>query len=127
MSKHTYIHGDAKFTQSALEDDVTKRRERTSGMNECAIYRKRYERVLRAAYVYDLALFLGDEDFDVLFLAAFRTMHFLLSDAFALTTTTMTTYANPNAVDHPRRERYARNAREDVARRRYHLFLCVRF
>lgn len=126
MSKHTYIHGDAKFTQSALEDDVTKRRERTSGMNECAIYRKRYERVLRAAYVYDLALFLGDEDFDVLFLAAFRTMHFLLSDAFALTST-VTTYAHPNAVDHPRRERYARNAREDVAGRRYHLFLCARF
>jgi len=91
------------------------------------VCRKRYERVLRAAYVYDLALFLGDEDFDVLFLAAFRTMHFLLSDAFALTITTVTTYAHPNAVDHPRRERYARNAREDVAGRRYHLFLCARF
>ena len=90
------------------------------------VCRKR-ERVLRAAYVYDLALFLGDEDFDVLFLAAFRTMHFLLSDAFALTITPMTTHAHPNAVDHPRRERYARNAREDVAGRRYHLFLCVRF
>ena len=89
------------------------------------VCRKR-ERVLRAAYVYDLALFLGDEDFDVLFLAAFRTMRFLLSDAFALTIT-MTTHAHPNAVDHPRRERYARNAREDVARRRYHLFLCARF
>jgi hypothetical protein len=53
-------------------------------------------------------------------------MHFLLSDAFALTST-VTTYAHPNAVDHPRRERYARNAREDVAGRRYHLFLCARF
>jgi hypothetical protein len=91
------------------------------------VCRKRYERVLRAAYVYDLALFLGDEDFDVLFLAAFRTMHFLLSDAFALTSTPVTTYAHPNAVDHPRRKRYARNAREDVAGRRYHLFLCARF
>ena len=35
VSKHTYIHRDAKFTQSARED-VTKRRERTSGMNERA-------------------------------------------------------------------------------------------
>ena len=120
MSKHIHIHRDAKFTQSARED-VTKRRERTSGMNECATCRKR-----DAAYVYDLALFLGDEDFDVLFLAAFR-MIFLLLDAFTLTSTTTTTYAHPNAVDHPRRERYARNAREDVAGRRYHLFLCVRF
>ena len=54
-------------------------------------------------------------------------MIFLLSlDAFTLTTT-ITTYTNPNAVDHPRRERYARNAREDVAGRRYHLFLFMRF
>ena len=83
--------------------------------------------MLRAAYVDDLALFLGDEDFDVPFLAAFRMMIFLLSlDAFTLTTT-ITTYTNPNAVDHPRRERYARNAREDVAGRRYHLFLFMRF
>jgi len=106
---------------------------RARGCHETTGKDERYERmrdVCRkrdAAYVYDLALFLGDEDFDVLFLAAFRTMHFLLSDAFALTITTVTTYAHPNAVDHPRRERYARNAREDVAGRRYHLFLCARF
>ena len=104
------------------------------GCHETTGKDERYERMRDAtcrkrdaAYVYDLALFLGDEDFDVLFLAAFRTMRFLLSDAFALTSTPMTTYAHPNAVDHPRRERYARNAREDVAGRRYHLFLCVRF
>ena len=36
VSKHIHIHRDTKFTQSAREDDVTKRRERTSGMNECA-------------------------------------------------------------------------------------------
>lgn len=38
----------------------------------------------------------------------------LLLDAFTLTITT-TTHTYPNAVDHPRRELYARNAREDVA------------
>ena len=37
VSKHTYIHRDTKFTKSARED-VTKRRERTSGMNERATY-----------------------------------------------------------------------------------------
>ena len=36
VSKHIHIHRDAKCTQSAREDDVTKRRERTSGMNERA-------------------------------------------------------------------------------------------
>jgi hypothetical protein len=36
VSKHIHIHRDTKFTQSAREDDVTKRRERTSGMNERA-------------------------------------------------------------------------------------------
>jgi len=82
--------------------------------------------LLHTAYVYDLALFLGDDDFDVPFLAALM-LNFLLLDAFALTITTTTTYTNPNAVDHPRRERYARNAREDVARRRYHLFLFICF
>ena len=36
VSKHTHIHRDAKFTQSAPLEDVTKRRERTSGTNERA-------------------------------------------------------------------------------------------